>query len=349
VINPPRIDGIFRVITSPNSHVSLHIFIPEHLLEALCSSSVGTVLAQLMAKATHEQLALPMDVLICQYAGIETSGHRLPIAAITYLGEAAGKVHAHPAAGDLLFADPVHLLLQRDSFSLSGPVPLPLSLDESTKLIASLNQHFQSDGLKFLLTDSGRWCLRLDHLAEISTFHPAWAINKDINAFLPGGKEAAKWRRLMNEIQMMLFSHPVNQARELAGLPVCNSLWFWGEGALPIKQKATVAKVYASSALLKGLDQLGYVKLVDSKTLIFTDSHDQPMWWMLGEVKEVCEEAVCNILAMLKSGQICDLQLHYELNGAVLRSRVTRLDLLKFWRKASPIQSYFRDLDADHH
>ena len=50
-----------------------------------------------------------------------------------------------------LYAAPVHLLLQRDSFSLAAPVPLPLENDEVDALTAAFNQHFTSDGMQFLL------------------------------------------------------------------------------------------------------------------------------------------------------------------------------------------------------
>lgn len=293
-----------------------------------------------MAKAAHERLPLPMDTLICRYAGIQASGGELPIAAISYLGE-----HAELASVDfskhLLFADPVHLVLQRDSFSLSGPVPLSLSLDESASLIASLNHHFGADGLHFALASSGRWYLRLDRRPQINTSHPAVAINRDINAFLPQGLEAGKWRQLLNEIQMLLFSHPVNQARELAGLPLCNSLWFWGEGDLPEKQQDAAAKVYASTSFVEGLERLGYVELADSAESISAGLDDQTLWLVIKDAKELGEEEVSNFISMLKSGQIRDLQLHYEVSGQVLRSRLTRTDLWKFWRKKSPMQYYF--------
>jgi hypothetical protein len=43
----------------------------------------------------------------------------------------------------------------------------------------------------------------------------------------------APWRHAINEAQMVLHAHPVNQARQAAGQPVVNSLWPWGGGRLP--------------------------------------------------------------------------------------------------------------------
>jgi hypothetical protein len=36
------------------------------------------------------------------------------------------------------------------------------------------------------------------------------------------------WRQLVNELQMLWFTHPVNQARQARGLAPVNSLWLFG-------------------------------------------------------------------------------------------------------------------------
>lgn len=300
-----------------------------------------STLARLMAKAAHERLAMPMDALLCAYAGINTASAELPIAAISYLGEATTELSADTAGEHLLIAEPVHLILQRDSFSLSSPMPIALSLDESTSLIASLNAHFNADGLQFVLAPSGRWYVRTNQAVNISTSNPALAINRDINTFLPQGAEAGRWRQLLNEIQMLLFSHPVNHARELAGLPLCNSVWFWGGGPLPGQHQHAVAKVHASSSLLKGLGRLGYVDIVDSTVAMSTGSLDKPLWLILNKSEDLNEEAFSSFTAMLKSGQVRTLQMHYAVGGQVLRARLTWADLWKFWRKSSDMRSYF--------
>jgi hypothetical protein len=44
---------------------------------------------------------------------------------------------------------------------------------------------------------------------------------------------AARWQSLLAEVQMLLYRHPVNDAREARRLPTLNSLWLDGVGALP--------------------------------------------------------------------------------------------------------------------
>jgi hypothetical protein len=130
-----------------------------------------------------------------------------------------------------LYAVPVHLVLQRDSFSLAEPVPLPLESDEIDALTTALNKHFEADDLKFFWHGK-LWILRLAQNPYLHTNAPEAAINKDISAYLPKGEGAIKWAAFTNEIQMLLFEHPVNLAREAKRMPAINSIWCHGLGQI---------------------------------------------------------------------------------------------------------------------
>jgi hypothetical protein len=123
-----------------------------------------------------------------------------------------------------LYAAPVHLVLQRDSFSLSSPVPLHLESDEIDILTAALNKHFAADKLQFFWHEN-LWFLRLQQNPNIQTTAPDALLNKDIGAYLPTGAGAMQWARFTNEIQMLLFEHSINLAREAKKLPAINSIW----------------------------------------------------------------------------------------------------------------------------
>ncbi|HSF70871.1 MAG TPA: hypothetical protein VLA25_01165 [Methylotenera sp.] len=131
--------------------------------------------------------------------------------------------------GYWLYAAPVHLVLQRDTFSLAAPVPLPLEAEEISALTSTLNTHFEADNLKFFWHDN-QWFLRLAINPNIQTTPPEKVVNKDINTFLPAGEGAIKWAAFTNELQMLLFAHPINQVREEKSLPVINSVWCYGGG-----------------------------------------------------------------------------------------------------------------------
>lgn len=151
---------------------------------------------------------------------------KMPNAAIAWqqVGNQAGSAY-------WLYAAPVHLVLQRDTFSLAEPVPLGLDSDEVDALTNALNKHFASDSLAFFWHEN-TWFLRLEQNPNIQTHAPQAALNKAIGTYLPTGEGATKWASFTNEIQMLLFEHPVNQAREAKNLPAVNSIWCYGGGQL---------------------------------------------------------------------------------------------------------------------
>lgn len=132
-------------------------------------------------------------------------------------------------SGYWLYAAPVHLVLQRDSFSLAAPAPLLLARDEIDALTAALNKHFEVDKMQFFWHEK-QWFLRLESNPNITTHAPEASLNKDVSAYIPTGDGAIKWASFSNEIQMLLFEHPVNIAREAKKMPAINSIWCYGGG-----------------------------------------------------------------------------------------------------------------------
>ena len=128
-----------------------------------------------------------------------------------------------------IFALPVHLILQRDTFSLAEPAPLTLLPNEIDSLSATLNTYFNPSGRTFFWHED-KWLIRLEIDPQINTVAPQMAINKDIRAFLPTGEGAKNWASFMNEVQMLFFEHSVNLARESENKIAINSLWCYGLG-----------------------------------------------------------------------------------------------------------------------
>jgi hypothetical protein len=53
--------------------------------------------------------------------------------------------------------------------------------------------------------------------------------------WIPSSAQASRLRRLQNEMQMLLYTHPVNDARLQRGAVPINSFWLSGTGALPVE------------------------------------------------------------------------------------------------------------------
>jgi hypothetical protein len=126
-----------------------------------------------------------------------------------------------------MYATPVNMQLGRDSYFLSDPSLLSVSQEESIALIECLNTHFVGLGYTFYLVN-GIWLLGLNSNPRIITTHIKQVANQDIASHLPSGEGALLWNKLQNEIQMLLYTHPINQVRESRGVPTINSLWCYG-------------------------------------------------------------------------------------------------------------------------
>lgn len=178
------------------------------------------------------------------------AGHPLAAGALT--AAAAGK-----ETGDAMWAraDPVHLQLGRDSLKLIPAGAFSLRQEEADALCVSLNQHFP-ETLVLMPVDPVTWCARLNAPAAFSEEPPLALAGADVDERLRTGAIPHAWHAFLNEAQMLLHAHPVNEAREARGEPVVNSLWLWGSGAAPEKVQASCASVSAHEPVALGLARL---------------------------------------------------------------------------------------------
>jgi hypothetical protein len=74
-----------------------------------------------------------------------------------------------------------------------------------------------------------------------------------VDPWMPRTEAARLVRRLQNEMQMLLYTHPINDARVARGAPMVNSFWLSGTGDLPADAppflQATVLDTLQASAL----------------------------------------------------------------------------------------------------
>lgn len=188
-----------------------------------------------------------LEAWLCRSFGV-TGEPDLPIAALTLLAE-----HGDPGSAFWLCADPVHLQPQQDQLVLFDAHALNISRVEADQVVQALNAHFADTAYTFHSIQPERWYARLPAAIDIRTDALPDVAGKSINERLPDGPDGAKLRKLMNEAQMLLHTHPVNQAREAQGHPTINSIWFWGSGRLPTVDAKPYAYLWASNAVAQGL------------------------------------------------------------------------------------------------
>ncbi len=153
-----------------------------------------------------------------------------PVAALTRdadAGDAAGSAW--------LRADPCHVRPDINGARLLA-VGDALALDAADveALLPALRPLFGDAGVPIDAPVPARWYLRLPHESKWPAFSsPDDALGADLFEHLPLAGDARRWRSLLSEAQVVLHNHPWNAQRAARGLPVVNSLWFWGGGVLP--------------------------------------------------------------------------------------------------------------------
>lgn len=135
-----------------------------------------------------------------------------------------------------LRADPVHLHVGMRGMTLLDSRHIGLTEDEAQALAASLTPTFTEANYRLHAAQPDRWYISPSHAIRLTTTPLDQVSTRLMNSSLPTGQSAPQLMRLLNDVQVMLHDHPVNQAREARGLHPVNSLWVWGGGERPAAQ-----------------------------------------------------------------------------------------------------------------
>src|SRR3989449_712622 len=214
----------------------------ELVIPGLCSApaearlpSLELLLARGRARSGESQ---PLERWLAEAFGLE--GEPVAAGALTAL---AG--NRDPGEERWVRADPVHLRLMRDRLILVPASACGLSREEAEALCGAWNEPF-AGRLDILPVQPQRWSARLQMELEVSASSPFDLAGRELQAPQPGDA-------VLNEAQMVLHEHPVNEAREARGEPAVNSLWLWGAGRVPLKTQSRWQSVAADDPLAVGL------------------------------------------------------------------------------------------------
>lgn len=218
-------------------------------LAALAAASAAAPALARMLGAAREP-AVDDDGLVaiaCKALGIARQ-RDWPVA--PWLARGAG---IDAGAGFWMCVEPATFTIGSADVRLAGVVD-DLTADQGDALRSMLNAHFAGDGLRFVALEAARWLVNAGVAQALATHPPDVARDAPLLSFLPTGPDAPRWRRWHNEIQMLLFEHPLNRARESAGLAPVNGVWLWGGGTLQTTDgRSRIAMLYADAALARGL------------------------------------------------------------------------------------------------
>jgi len=182
-------------------------------------------------------------------SAFEFLGSSLPAAALTR------SLDASDAAGALwLRADPCHVMADAAAVRMLAWDNLALTPEESAEFARALRPLFGDAGFPLEAATPQRWYLRCPPDAKLPTFEaPTAVLGADLLPHLPHGANERQWRHLLNEAQVILHNHPLNQRRAQRGQVTANSVWFWGAGTLPAWVRTPFGQVYSDDELVRAL------------------------------------------------------------------------------------------------
>ncbi len=125
---------------------------------------------------------------------------------------------------------PAHWHLGTDQVSLLDPDDLMLDEADSRALFDAVQPLCTGDGFLAAWGAPLRWYLAHEALAQLPCASLDRVVGRNVDAWLGSDPLARRLRRLQSEVQMLLYTHPVNAAREARGLLPVNSFWFSGCG-----------------------------------------------------------------------------------------------------------------------
>ena len=179
-------------------------------------------LERLLARGVEAGGETNLADALCSAFGFHPRG---PIAFAT-----AGYDGLNADSGYWLRADPVHLQVGMRGLTLLDAERVGLVQSESASLAASLRPLFEEAGWQLFAPVPSRWYGHPAQTLEMRTTPLDQVTTRHVHSAMPAGPDAARAMRLVNDAQILLHDHPVNQAREHQGLAAINSLWLWGGG-----------------------------------------------------------------------------------------------------------------------
>jgi hypothetical protein len=324
------------------------LFLPRGAAAEACAGLHLPALGKLLARVQREALqADTLEAWLCTAFGVAD----MAIAPVTLLADGL-----QAGEGYWLRADPVHLHIQRDQLILQAEVPL--NADEAVRLCAALNAHFSADGMHFIAPHPQRWYLRTDAVPDMIAHTLAQVTGRDIHAHLPQGADALRWHGVLNEIQMLLFEHPVNEARETRGELPINSVWLWGGGRVPENLKQPFARICSDSDLAAAFAQAANIPCGalpdDAMQCAAGDGGDVLIVWdglrralQCGDLAawrmsllEFEQRIAAPLLGALRAGQVNTITLDVLQAHNARRFVLHRNDAWKFWRRPRRLDSY---------
>ena len=238
-------------------------------------------------------------------------------------------------------ADPIHLETRLHSLRMRSLRSDELPLAELRLLFDYLQMMLGSDAeIAFTRIDHHGYLRCKDPIAtapmSASVLH-----GLPPDEYVPSGETAPAYHQLLSELQMTLHEHEVNQQRVAAGQPEINSLWLWGGGFAPKVEARSLPFLIADDSLFRGYWNScagdgsdwnsAFENSVENNSSGFVAVMPE---YSPDDAAPALIDCLQRVRRMLKHGSIQSVTLLFR-DGLCID--MTRWDMLRFWRRESPL------------
>ena len=197
----------------------------------------------------EESFSPPHERVLAKLQGLEVADGMIPWAA-----QQAAALRLEDATSlPWSFVTLCHSVVGNGSMTMEDPAQLQVSDAESRQLLADMTPYFYDDGLTLHYFKPTLWLCSGEPLRSVCTASLDRVIGKDLSDWQPAQGDSAKLRRLQNEMQMLLYTHTVNDARSRVRTAAINSIWLHGTGALTKEYTALQPKVSTNISTARSL------------------------------------------------------------------------------------------------
>lgn len=278
----------------------------------------------LRGEVSSQNTATEMLVTVLTMLGmpVPTSG----MAALRHWGQTG-----HRSASWMAAADPIHLEARLRDLRIRSFLPGQIAPGEMRDLFDMLQEELgNGEHHTFAKMDAFGY-LHSDSPIATATVSASVADGHVPDRFPPSGGSEKLFHQLLGELQMLLHDHEVNIARQRAGQPVINSLWFWGGGVAPEAVARPMPDLYSTNPLFNG-----FWASCQARFVAFEDFADclarSPQGFVAVAPDEPLDDSLSSLRKLIGFGRLRHLTLLFRDGYA---ASLGRFDRLRFWRRAA--------------
>ncbi len=301
-------------------------------LHGLPEEDLGALLPRYWGRGRHERLTTD--------SSLEVAGRLLGFAGLLPAAALLAESEGIATTGCWVIAlEPVAFRGQAGRAVLQ---PLPGLEEDAAATLFAAAVEFLADTPWTLQRGARRWYVLSTVTPDLHCPDPEQVWGREPLALQAKGADARRWNAFLNELQMFLAAHPVNQDGYTGGAEPWCLFWAWGEGRLPAARPVPRWQTVAAEAdyLQAAAAWLGLPLSYPKALLAAARLPDNLLWvwsgaWLYPEAAKSFTALAPALRSLWRSGGHLECLTGLLASAGVERLILRRADHWRFWRRST--------------